>query len=178
MTRFRRHAGFTIVELIVVVAIIAVLAAVVIFNIFAARSRARDVARRVSIGELEKALEVYYSEHQAYPITSYAPNCSTNGAVGWVLTYQNAQNQNWIPGLVSQYIAQLPQPLTTQNCFYVGLTMYGYKSCDGNNYRIIYNCAMENPITNADKLYDSTRGSPFNAQVCRGAEGCANSGIY
>ncbi len=59
--------GFTLVELMVVVAIIALLAAVVIPNFVHARAQAAVSQTEANMKQIATALEVYYGDHQDYP---------------------------------------------------------------------------------------------------------------
>lgn len=59
--------GFTLVELVVVVAIIAILSAVVITNINSSRSKARDAKRISDIAQIQLALEQYFNRCGVYP---------------------------------------------------------------------------------------------------------------
>lgn len=59
-------AGFTLVELLVVVAIIGILAAVVLASLSSARTTARDAARVAQLNEIVKALDMYYLENGQY----------------------------------------------------------------------------------------------------------------
>lgn len=78
-----RNSGFTLMELLVVVAIIGMLASVVIANVGSARSQARDAQRQTDMKNIELALELYYDEHNEYPCET-ASNCSnqSSGANG------------------------------------------------------------------------------------------------
>ena len=59
--------GFTLVELLVVVAIIGVLTSLLVVNYQNARERARDAQRKSDFRSLRSALRLYYNDFQAYP---------------------------------------------------------------------------------------------------------------
>jgi type IV pilus assembly protein PilA len=63
------NAGFTVLELIIVVAVIGVLAAIAIqqFNVY--RARAIDVSMRSDLKNAAMAMESYYGEFLSYPST-------------------------------------------------------------------------------------------------------------
>jgi len=57
--------GFTIVELLVSISIIAILSAIVLANISDSRARARDSQRIAELAQLELALEQYWQIHDS-----------------------------------------------------------------------------------------------------------------
>lgn len=65
-----KKQGFTIVELLVVVVVIGILAAITIVAYNGIQQRARDSARKSDIGVIQKALELYHIDNGGYP------NCS------------------------------------------------------------------------------------------------------
>jgi len=67
MTRPKQPTGFTLVELIVVVAIIGILAAVAVSNVKWAQQRARESALRHDLFEMRKSIDDYYADKQRYP---------------------------------------------------------------------------------------------------------------
>jgi len=60
-------AGFTLIELLIVVAIIGILAAIAIPQFSAYRAKAYNGAAVSDLRNAKSALEVYYTENQAYP---------------------------------------------------------------------------------------------------------------
>jgi type II secretion system protein G len=59
--------GFTLIEIIVVVAIIGILSSLLMANFLGARERARDATRKSDIAQIQSALEVFRSDHGYYP---------------------------------------------------------------------------------------------------------------
>ena len=59
--------GFTIVELLIVIVVIGILAALVLNTFAGAQKRARDTERVADMGALATQLEVYYNDKAAYP---------------------------------------------------------------------------------------------------------------
>lgn len=70
-----KKKGFTIIELLVVVAIIGVLSGVVLGNLSTARAKTRNVNRVSDIDQINKALELYAVGAKAFPSTSGAWVC-------------------------------------------------------------------------------------------------------
>lgn len=77
--------GFSLIELLVVLGIIAILTSLVAFNFNTARARARDVSRKSDLNSLKGALELYRNDNDGqYPnTTSYDALLSTY-LVGYV----------------------------------------------------------------------------------------------
>jgi len=65
----QRELGFTLVELMVVVAIIALLAAIIIPNYVHARAQASVSQSEGNLKQIATALELYYADNEAYPAT-------------------------------------------------------------------------------------------------------------
>lgn len=61
--------GFTLVELLIVLAIIGLLSSVVIASTTASRSKARDVRRIGDLKEIQLALAIYYDVNKVYPVS-------------------------------------------------------------------------------------------------------------
>ncbi len=61
--------GFTLIELVVVMAIIAILTGLSVFNFNQARMKARDISRKNDLKQLQNALELYKNEQfpQTFP---------------------------------------------------------------------------------------------------------------
>ncbi len=65
--RLRRAAGFTLIELMVVLVIIGVLAALIVPNVLDRADDARVTAARTDINNLMQALKLYRLDNQRYP---------------------------------------------------------------------------------------------------------------
>jgi general secretion pathway protein G len=65
--RRRSEAGFTLIEMMVVVVIIGLLATVVVINVLPSQDRAMKEKARADIAVLEQAIESYRLDNFAYP---------------------------------------------------------------------------------------------------------------
>ena len=63
------EAGFTLVEIMVVVVIIGLLATVVVLNVLPSQDRARIEKARADIGRIEQAIEMFRLDMGRYPTT-------------------------------------------------------------------------------------------------------------
>lgn len=64
-----REAGFTIVELLIVIVVIGILAAITIVAYNGIQNRANDIAIQSDMQNLGKKIELYYAEYGEYPET-------------------------------------------------------------------------------------------------------------
>ena len=121
-----KQRSFTLIELLVVIAVIGVLAALVMPNLIQARAKARDARRLSDLDQLAKAMELYFNDHNHYPI--------------WESGCLETPNNPLIEGtpsspafFTSQYMAKptgLKDPLPSKYCYY-------YKSdSTGGNFKI------------------------------------------
>lgn len=84
MKRFT--AGFTLVEIMIVIAIVALLASAAIPNILRGRTAANESAAIENLQTLQSALEMYRSVNNVYPATNtwmaemYGANCAAGTA--------------------------------------------------------------------------------------------------
>lgn len=62
------NKGFTLIELLVVIAIIGLLSTLAVVALNSARQRSRDAKRVADIRQIQTALELSFSETNAYPI--------------------------------------------------------------------------------------------------------------
>jgi general secretion pathway protein G len=66
----RRSSGFTLIELMVVLVIIGVLAALIVPNVLDRADDARVTAAKTDIGNLAQALKLYKLDNQRYPTSA------------------------------------------------------------------------------------------------------------
>lgn len=99
ITRVRQSHGFTIVELLIVIVVIAILAAITIVSFNGIQARAKDSSRNASVVALQKAIELYNAENNVYPTMA---GCNDNA--GCAVAGLAAP-------LVPTYIAVMPSDL-------------------------------------------------------------------
>jgi len=83
-TPVRRSAehGFTLVELMVVIVIIGLLAAIVAINVIPSGDKARVTRAKADIATIDQALELYKLSNGTYPSTSDGLNALVNAPAG------------------------------------------------------------------------------------------------
>lgn len=147
----KKQHGFTLIELLVVIAVIGILASVVLASLNSARAKAHDAKRKADLVQIRSALELYYSDNGAYPVTSgYRSNCPGYG--GFDVTGANG----YIPNLAPTYIPTLPldpKPINPYGC-------YLYTS-DGTDYKVLVHGTIESiscpPTPQSFGFYEPTR---------------------
>lgn len=107
----KTKSGFTLVELLIVIVVIGILAAITLVAYNGVQAKARDAQRQSDINSITKALEMYYIDNGQYPTGSCTANCSINS--GWSTTADGSW-QNLVSQLVPQYMTSLPvDPVST-----------------------------------------------------------------
>ncbi len=142
LTRFRR--GFTLIEVMVVVAIIGILASVLFASFEEGRQQSRDKFRQAELKELQLAIELYKAQNGRYP----AQGCGNPAAgiwagpgphPGWGETCND-----YIIGLVPDYLPQLPRDPNKEDEFGLG---YLYRtSPDQSSFKVIVHQSVESQL--------------------------------
>lgn len=87
--------GFTLVELLVVVAIIGLLATLAVVALGAARGKSRDVKRVTDIQGIESALALYYADSNGYPPAATAVELGTGQPEGALHRWLEGRVRRW-----------------------------------------------------------------------------------
>jgi len=103
--------GFTLVELLIVIVIIAILAAITIVTYNGIQGRGRDSARNQALQQIENALAMYYAENGQYPTSG---GSTISGITSWNTTADASWNT--LAAALQPYMSPLPtDPTATQN---------------------------------------------------------------
>lgn len=62
--------GFTLIELMIVIAVMGTIIAISVGNFISAQVKARDARRKSDLSQIGKAVELYYNDHGQYPLHS------------------------------------------------------------------------------------------------------------
>lgn len=82
----RKDKGFTLIELMIVVAIIGILAAIAIPNFMNYQCKAKQSEAKSNLGNIRTAEEAYYAEHDAYSSSTSEIGFSTKGQANYTYT--------------------------------------------------------------------------------------------
>ena len=95
-SRSKKQTGFTIVELLIVIVVIGILAAITIVAFNGVQARGNDARRDSDMALIKKALEMYKADNDTYPgvCSGDGVGCSTSGLAAV---------------LVPTYVANIPQ---------------------------------------------------------------------
>ena len=85
-----QRKGFTLLELLVAMIIMAILASLIIGNLNSSLIKGRDSQRKNDLAEMQRALEFYYQDNNGYPTTAQLNSTTTRltGPNGKVYMYK------------------------------------------------------------------------------------------
>jgi len=112
----KRNKGFTLLELMIVVVILGILAALVVPNIISRPDDARVIAARQDIAALTQALRLYRLDNQAYPSTEQGLQALMLRPTGTPVP------ANW---KVGGYLDRLPQDPWGRSYLYLNPGIHG-----------------------------------------------------
>lgn len=98
-TIYRRSAGFTLIEIMVVIIILGVMAALIVPNLTGRQDQARVAAAKTDLVALANALDLYRLDNQTYPSTEQGLKALVSKPAGL------PEARNWAAG---GYLRKLP----------------------------------------------------------------------
>lgn len=108
---YPKKKGFTLVELLITVSVVAILSAIVISSLDSARERSRDAQRQTDLRTMEAALALYKNKYGVYPESCNGPTTGTtpvwSGQPGTDHECLSSSNR-YIIQLAPEFIPQLP----------------------------------------------------------------------
>lgn len=78
----KKTSGFTLMELLIVIAILGILATIALGSFRSSQIKGRDAQRKNDLSQIQKALEMYYNDYAGYPETLPAGGGSWSDAKG------------------------------------------------------------------------------------------------
>lgn len=153
---FKKLRGFTLLELLVVMAIIGILAAIGVAAYGGVQAKGRDARRKSDLENTSKALEVYYNDAGRYPTAGAG---GTIAGVPWGAVWASADG-----GEV--YMAQIPKDPRFE---------YYYESINGGTAYRLY-ARFENDQPSSGNY--AGKGMVYLNEDTEIIEGCANGCNY
>lgn len=143
--------GFTLIEIMVSLAIVAIVSVAVVGSIFAAQRSARDATRRADLRIIQGAIQKYYANNNYYP-------------------QDNLINNPGQPFTADQitYLSSIPEdPSAERSYCYASLADRNNQiACSTSNCQYYKLCAaLENPDTAETSPCTCGSGSTYNFQV-------------
>ncbi|MBI2053977.1 MAG: prepilin-type N-terminal cleavage/methylation domain-containing protein [Candidatus Staskawiczbacteria bacterium] len=160
----QKQKGFTVVEIIVVIAIIAGLAGIVMVGVNNTMAKAKDSRRKSEMRGLQKALAMYYGDNGSFPSTGMGWYSSEPG------DFFSDNGGNYIPGITPTYLSALPRDPQggTSKIPSCGSNKAAYLYIsDGINYKLLSHCAPNSFPSAGQPFYDPVRPT-WAWMVCSG----------
>ena len=149
--------GFTLVELMIVISIMSILAAIVYSNVGATSPKARDAERQADLRNLQTAIEQYKQKNRRYP----EAGCSV--AAGNIASESDCSA--YVSDLAPQFITVLPKD--TKRGVAEG---YAYvTNGEGTSYKVMALGSVESEVV--------TAAHPFKRCENSGVGICTSSGV-
>ena len=126
--------GFSLIELMVVISIIAILSAIVYSSLGAASPKARDVERQADVRNLQIAIEQYKQKNGRYPAMGCSPGADQISS--------ESDCSSYIADLAPQHITVLPKDSKRDiNPGYAYVT-----NSDGTSYKVMALGTVESEV--------------------------------
>lgn len=154
----RPAAGFTLIEIMVVMAIIGILAVISVGSYRSTQVKARDAQRKSDLKQIKNSLEVYFNDKGEYPSSSAEHElngCATKTTCAWGEAWQDEND--------TIYMIKLPADPKDYLAYY-------YES-DGTYFQIY--ARLENDL---DYDVPIVEGEPGNYNISCGDDHC-NYGV-
>lgn len=113
----KNTSGLTLIEIIIVMALIAILSTALWGNFFSSINKGRDSRRKQDLDAISKAVELYYNDSKSYPLPTM---------IVWGSAFTNPNNSTVV------YMPKIPSDPTSPS------SSYCYDS-DGSYYKIYAN---------------------------------------
>lgn len=155
--------AFTLIELMIVIAILAILASLISGNFITSLQKGRDAKRKGDLQQIQKALEMYYEDNREYP--------EAGGTVG-ELDLNGGTDLCHPDGCDTKiYMAKLPKDPTSKCAYY-----YVHKTAldsNGEGYELYSAIENTNDVGEGIKLTDEgVQDASGYGSNCNGTGSC------
>lgn len=154
----KKESGFTLMELLITVAIMAILSGIIMTSLTSAKAKSRDGKRIADMGNIQLALELFYDKCQGYPTNS------------GTLAINETYTCNSVT--ILNYMSKVPTPPSSAP---LNQTKYDYvQKSDGSDYYL----HIKLEISGNEILKDAITSQPSWASGVTGAPTCNNTTDY
>ncbi len=165
--------GFTLIELMVVIAIIGILATIITGSLSSSRAKGNDARRIADIKSIQVSLELYYNDNLMYPKNIYATSgtAPNNGlAPSYISVVSTDPSGNTTP----QTCATTP---TTAGCYTYQAYAYGASAaCTTSNPSVKYHLGVGFQQTANTALTQDVDAPLAGSGVMAGFIACTGAG--
>lgn len=148
----KRVEGYTFIEILVVVSVIAVLVAIALVSYGSINKRSRDARRKSDIEQIRSALEMYRADNETYPNigSGFQPITSYQSLSDYLSTFPEdpKDNETYYYRIYTGIIRVSPDPIYLDYCVEARLEMIAEGEEDNNCGTPLdesYNYGRKNP---------------------------------
>ena len=127
ISKLNKKNGFTLVEILVVIAVVGILSILAVVALNNAREKSRDAKRISDIRQIQTALQLYFNDNNAYPISAAGTTLGGTGA--GTLSSTNGFSDT---AAGTTYMNLIPSNSSPGGASYI------YTSVDGSTYSITF----------------------------------------
>lgn len=153
--------GFTLIEILIVVAIIAILASVVLIGLGPTQQSGRDARRLSDLHEIQNGLELFYNKCGYYPGTAPAGVCANGATAGF-----NEMATNLVAAGIG--VNTVPKDPTNS-----GTHIYYFRTDGAAASQYILAAVLENQNNSVFNSYTAPATAVYTSGDALPAAGCA-----
>ncbi len=152
--------GFTLAEIIVVIAVISIIAGIALANVGLAAKKSRDADRQADLRTLQSVVELYKQKYGRYPAGCRGAG-NWSGQVG--TSYACATGNQFIVSLAPEFIPALPtdKRLLDTSSGYVYTT-----NADGSVYKIMAKRTVESEVVDYTHPFKGCDATDSSTGIC------------
>jgi len=148
LDRMKGNKGFTLIELMIVVAIIGILAAIAIPNFMTYQAKSRQSEAKVGLGGIFTTATSYFAENGTYSVLPTGLGYAPAGSPKYTFSYNSAQINTVGTATICNGVTTVVAPVATASAFTSGArgNIDGDNTCDEwtiNDVRALVNTAND-----------------------------------